>query len=124
MKRNVIWPALALLAVATVAQAHSTLQKSTPAHGSVVRSPPQALELDFSEETRLTALTLQKGKEEPRKLTVPSQAAAHMSIPLPTLTPGTYFISWRGISKDTHVRTGTIRFTLSAGTKTTHSPQP
>src|SRR5687767_7048094 len=110
MKLKVFWPGLVLLAVAAVAHSHSTLQKSTPANGSVVRSAPQSLMLEFSEATRLTAVTLQKGNDEARKLApLPSEPAAHMSVPLPHLSPGTYIVTWRGVSQDSHVRSGTIR---------------
>jgi methionine-rich copper-binding protein CopC len=106
--------AIALSISGAAALAHTHLQKSTPADGSVIASEPSNIVLQFSEATRLTALTLQKEKESQQKLgPLPSTPSAQVSVAMPALTPGGYVVSWRGIGKDNHVRSGTIRFTVS-----------
>jgi methionine-rich copper-binding protein CopC len=39
--------------------------------------------------------------------------AASFTIPLPTLTPGAYMISWRTMSHDGHVMPGAVHFTVA-----------
>ncbi len=110
---------LALVALGSLlpllAQAHTHLQKSTPAANSSGAAPEQ-LVLQFSEATRLTALTLQKaGGQEGRKLgPLPAQPDKLIRLAAPKLDPGAYVLSWRGLGDDGHVMSGTLRFTVVA----------
>jgi hypothetical protein len=106
---------LALVLFGVTAHAHAHLQKSSPADNSVITAPPPILELHFSEPARLTALSIQKGEEPKQNLApLPATAAQQVTVPLPPLTPGTYWVVWRVISDDGHVMAGVLRFTLSA----------
>jgi copper resistance protein C len=98
-----------------LAQAHTHLQKSTPAADSVGAAPEQ-LVLQFSEATRLTALTLQKdGGQEARKLgPLPAQPDKLIHLAAPKLDPGAYVLGWRALGDDGHVMSGTLRFTVVA----------
>ncbi|TLY88178.1 MAG: copper resistance protein CopC [Gammaproteobacteria bacterium] len=105
---------LALVTSAVTASAHAHLQKSSPADNSVITTSPAVLVLNFSEAARLTALSIQKGSEPRQKLKpLPTTAAQQISVPLPRLTPGSYSVSWRVVSADGHVMSGTLRFTLA-----------
>lgn len=98
------------------AQAHVHLRASTPADGSTLRVTPSQLQLEFSEATRLTALSIQ-GKTEaaPHKLApLPAQAMAKFAIDLPPLVAGTYRIAWRALSPDHHIASGTVSFSVQA----------
>lgn len=102
----------ALLLLVAVAHAHAHLTAAVPADGSVGKSPEHVV-LSFSEAARLTALTLQREGEEPRKLTpLPPEMATRITIPLPKLSPGRYTLSWRVVSDDGHVVPGTLHFTV------------
>jgi len=110
---------LALIAVGSLlpllAQAHTHLQKSTPASNSTSAAPEQLM-LQFSEATRLTALTLQKeGVPEAHKLgPLPVQPYKLIHLAAPKLDPGAYVLSWRALGDDGHVMSGTLRFTVVA----------
>jgi methionine-rich copper-binding protein CopC len=115
MKILSLFSGLALITFAVTAGAHAHLQKSSPADNSVITTPPANLVLNFSEAARLTALSIQKGSEPEQKLkSLPTTAAAQISVPLPQLTPGTYSVSWRVLSDDGHVMSGALHFTLAA----------
>jgi len=110
---------LALIALGSLlpllAQAHTHLQKSTPAAGSSGGAPEQLM-LQFSEATRLTALAVQKeGSHEARKLgPLPTQPDKVVHLAAPKLDPGAYLLSWRALGDDGHVMSGTLRFTIVA----------
>jgi methionine-rich copper-binding protein CopC len=102
----------ALLLLVAVAHAHAHLTAAVPTEGSVGKAPEHVV-LSFSEAARLTAMTLQREGEEPRKLTpLPADMATRITIPLPKLSPGRYTLSWRVVSDDGHVVPGTLHFTV------------
>jgi len=102
----------ALLALVAVAHAHAHLTAAVPADGSIDKAPEQIV-LTFSEAARLTAMTLQREGEQPRKLTpLPAEMATRITVPLPKLPPGRYTLSWRVVSDDGHVVPGILRFTV------------
>ena len=105
-----------LFALAGVAQAHTHLTKSMPEDKSVLTSPPSQLMLNFSEATRLTALTLQKeGDKEASKLgPLPKEAAADFTLPLQPLPPGAYTINWRVVGDDNHIMNGVLHFVVKS----------
>lgn len=115
---------LALVMFGVTASAHARLQKSSPADGSVITTSPSKLVLNFSEAARLTALSIQKG-DEPLQTLKPlsSTAAQEISAALPQLMPGTYSVSWRVVSDDGHVMSGTLHFTLAPDRAADHPAQ-
>ena len=115
MKFRMVLSTLTVIAFVAAAQAHTHLQKATPADGSVITASPQNVVLKFSEPARLTAAWIQKGQEAKRKLgPLPEKLASEVTIALSTLTPGSYVVSWQAVSDDGHVMPGHIRFTLSS----------
>jgi methionine-rich copper-binding protein CopC len=123
---KVLWllSGLALATFAVTASAHAHLRKASPADGSVITTSPSNLVLNFSAAARLTAASIQKGHEPRQKLkTFPTSAAQQISVPLPQLTPGTYSVSWRVVSDDGHVMSGTLHFTLAPARAADHPAQ-
>ena len=121
MKTLSLWCGVALLTFAVTASAHAHLEKSSPADGSVITTSPPSIVLSFSEAARLTALSIQRGDEAKQNLKpLPVTAAAQISVPLPPLKPGAYSLSWRVLSDDGHVTSGTLHFTLAAETAAQH----
>ena len=114
MKNRVLILSAALLVLSGIAQAHTHLEKSTPAENSVMATAPSQLALHFSEATRLTAVSIQKDgdKESMHVSALPAQASEDMSVPLEPLGPGKYTVSWRAIGDDNHVMSGTLHFTV------------
>jgi methionine-rich copper-binding protein CopC len=112
---------VALVTFGVTANAHAHLQKSSPADNSVITTSPSNLVLNFSEAARLTALSIQKDEEPKQNLKpLPTTAAQQISVPLPPLTPGSYSVSWRVLSDDGHVMSGTLHFTLASDHTTDH----
>jgi methionine-rich copper-binding protein CopC len=107
--------ALALL-LAAPAQAHTHLLRATPAEGSVLSGAPRQLQLGFSEAATLTALSIHRtGDAAALNLPLPAlQAAVSFSIDLPPLRAGSYVVSWRALSRDHHIASGTLSFTVQA----------
>ena len=104
----------ALILLAATAHAHAHLTAAVPADGSVGKAPERIV-LSFSEAARITVMTLQRGGEEPRKLTpLPSEMAARITVPLPKLSPGKYTLSWRVVGDDGHVVPGVLHFTVQS----------
>jgi copper resistance protein C len=104
----------ALLGYATLAAAHSHLQKTEPADGATLQAAPHEFRLSFAEPVKLTALSLQKDQEAVQKLPLPGTTAEkQFSLPAPTLAPGHYQLSWRALSDDGHVMPGKLSFTIT-----------
>jgi methionine-rich copper-binding protein CopC len=102
----------ALLLLVATAHAHAHLTAAVPADGSAGKAPEHIV-LSFSEAARITAMTLQRDGEQPRKLTaLPAEKAARITVPLPKLAPGRYTLSWRVVGEDSHVVPGTLHFTV------------
>jgi methionine-rich copper-binding protein CopC len=119
--RNVLLGA-ALLAGATLAQAHAHLRSSIPADASTLSAAPPGLELTFSEAALVTAASIQEVGGTPRKLLpLPTQAAAQVRLALPALLPGAYVVSWRVLSADGHITPGKIHFTIAPPGAQKHS---
>ena len=103
---------LSLLGATAVAHAHAHLVESAPADKSRVAAPA-AVELKFNEAVRLTALTLQHGKDAAKPLApLPGKASATLTMPLPKLTAGDYVIAWRVAGDDGHIMSGKLAFTV------------
>ena len=103
---------LSLIGAATVAHAHAHLLGSSPGDKTRV-APPAAVELKFNEAVKLTALTLQRGKDKAQALKpLPARANATLSVPLPALAAGEYVVEWRVAGDDGHIMSGKLAFTV------------
>jgi copper resistance protein C len=113
--------------IASSALAHSQLTASTPADKASVATPPQQLELHFSEPVRLTALALTRTGEGRHALdALPKERQRDFSVPSPGLASGQYTVTWRALSDDAHVMTGEFTFAVgepAAGGAHEHAPE-
>ncbi|HEY4881189.1 MAG TPA: copper resistance CopC family protein [Steroidobacteraceae bacterium] len=101
--------ALALLPLG--AEAHAHLLQSTPADGSELTQAPASFTLQFNEPARLTALSIKKDAEPPHRLDPPANApSARWVVAAPALAPGSYTLSYRVLSDDSHIVSGSIQF--------------
>jgi len=102
---------------AAVAFAHVHLKQSTPAEGAVLQSAPAQIVLTFSEPALVTALSIQQaGKEKQSLGPLPTEATQTLTVASPGLTAGSYVVTWRAVSPDKHVMSGTLHFRVgSAG---------
>jgi methionine-rich copper-binding protein CopC len=108
-----------LMAVSGATLAHTRLEASNPKDKSQVAAP-KTIELTFDESVKLTSVTLQQGDDKARPLKVPTPYGYSFAVPLPSLTPGDYVISWSVLSDDTHVSSGKIHFSVVASEQHSH----
>jgi methionine-rich copper-binding protein CopC len=98
--------ALALFGVSALA--HTTLQSSAPASGSVLTQSPERMTLTFSEPTRLTSVAVATASGERRLDFTPSGSATTFTVAAPNLTVGRNEVRWRALSRDGHPVEGSI----------------
>jgi methionine-rich copper-binding protein CopC len=105
---------LAALGGASLALAHTEVEKSVPADKSKV-SAMQKLELHFKDTVQFTALTLQRGAQAASPVNpLPTHWASSFVIPVPALPAGEYVLEWKVATDDGHDAAGRIRFTVTA----------
>jgi methionine-rich copper-binding protein CopC len=102
-----------VLAAPVAALAHAHLEKSAPADKSRVEKV-EKLELTFTEEVQLTAVTLQRAGAAARPISpLPVESASGFTLPVQGLAAGDYTVTWSVATDDGHVATGKVRFTLA-----------
>ncbi|MFI1563743.1 copper resistance protein CopC [Streptomyces sp. NPDC020490] len=107
-----------LLTAAAPARAHAELLATTPAAGAALDRAPRAVTLRFSEAVEVTGDGLRVlGPDGSRADTghtaaVPDRPGA-LTVPLESGVPdGTYVVSWRAVSADSHPVHGAFTFTV------------
>jgi methionine-rich copper-binding protein CopC len=111
---------LAALAAALIqpVSAHAFLDRAAPAVGSSVRTSPTELKLWFTErlEPAFSRVRVQdgSGKQVDRgDGRVDATDGVLLRVSLPRLAPGTYRVTWRVLSVDTHVTEGDFTFDVA-----------
>jgi methionine-rich copper-binding protein CopC len=107
--------ALLGVALALAAHAHTKLQTSAPA-ADVSVAAPQAVELTFAGDVRLTSVSLTDAAGAAKHLdAVPADVASTFSLNVhEPLSPGKYTVVWRAVGGDTHIVSGEFGFTVVA----------
>jgi methionine-rich copper-binding protein CopC len=119
MNRVRAWAAL-LLTVALIsptfqAAAHTTLESSSPPSGATLDESPAVIEMKFHHPLNLTSVVVVDAVKAERKLDfTPHSSAAVFQLPKPQLHPGKNEITWKGLSKDGHVVTGSLTYEIKA----------
>ena len=100
---------------ATPVLAHTTVRETSIAENATLATAPATFKIVFSGATGLAHVTLTDSTGRPVVLnyTPPRKMATSFAIPLPTLSPGAYTLSWRTIAHDGHAMPGEIHFTIS-----------
>lgn len=116
MKIHRIATAALSLCVSVSAYAHSRPRVMVPAANSTVASPAE-VSVIFSEalDPKFSSLTLtdEKGKALSTAKTVPDpKNHLHLTLPLPRLAPGTYYVHWVSAALDGHRMDGDYAFTV------------
>lgn len=133
--RRIRKPLTALLLVGTVlalllggagsASAHATLTKAEPADVSVLKTAPKQITLTFSETVSLSDGSLRV--LSPKNVRVDRGAVTHAGKKADTarvmlrgkLPEGTYTVSWRVVSSDSHPISGAFTFSVGQPSATT-----
>jgi methionine-rich copper-binding protein CopC len=103
------------VSVATAASAHAFLDHAVPPVGAIVAGSPPALRLFFSEpiEAGFSGVELSSAVGGPVRTgasAVDPRDQTALVVPLPTLSPGRYRVSWHVVSVDTHRTEGNYEF--------------
>jgi copper transport protein len=118
------WLAIAVVLTALTAApsafAHAILQESTPSNNSVVRTSPPQVSLRFNEtvETAFGSIRVYDcggGRVDSGKIVRPSKDSVAVKIDR-RLARGTYTVTWRVISADSHPVAGAFVFNVKKAT--------
>jgi copper resistance protein C len=119
MRRTVLALAVcAGLALPLAAEAHAFLDHASPAVGSSVPIAPRVVTMWFTQQLEpafTTAVVTDKSGNNvgTGAAQVDPQDRTELQVPLKPLPPGTYTVSWRALSVDTHTTQG--HFTFQVG---------
>jgi methionine-rich copper-binding protein CopC len=117
MKRS-LWIALALAYYPDFSQpaaAHAFLDHATPAVGSTVHAAPVEIKLWFTERiepafSRVGVMDQSGKRLDKGDSRVDDTNSKILRVSVPQLGPGTYRVTWRVLSVDTHVTEGDFTF--------------
>jgi copper transport protein len=122
LKRSwlVIPVVLTALAAVPSAYAHAILQSSTPSNNSVTRTSPSSVSLQFNEavETAFGSIRVYDcggGRVDSGKIIRPGKSSVAVRIDR-RLAKGTYTVTWRVISADSHPVAGAFVFNVKKAT--------
>ena len=119
MQRRLLSAAAVLLVAGAVlpraAHAHALLRHADPPAGSKQPIPPPVVTLTFSEgvETRFSTIAVTDSRGQRMDFDTPQHVGddpTTLSVPLHTLSPGTYTVTWHATSVDTHKTQGSYSF--------------
>ena len=116
MKRIVIL-FLILVAASPRLKAHASLKDADPGVGSTIQTSPSEVQIRFTENIEPAVSSIQvfdgSGKEvDKRDLHLDGSDHALLHISLAPLGVGTYKVTWRVVSVDTHVTNGNFTFRI------------
>jgi len=113
--RTIIAAIVFLFAAAGPVFAHAHLDRANPAVGSTVTPAPKEVVLWFTNELEPAFSSIEVRDEkgaavQAGKAVVDRSNRTRMSVPLKSLSPGSYKVMWRVLSVDTHRTQGDFSF--------------
>jgi copper transport protein len=112
-RRGALWLTIIVVAcgIATSARAHAVLLDAQPADRAILADAPREVRFCFNEVVAPTVVQILDAGGKPVAGAGPFSAQdATVTLPLPALSPGTYVVSYRVTSADSHPVGGTIVF--------------
>lgn len=114
---------LAGLVLAGPAQAHSVLEGSTPAEGDVLTTAPTEVTLTFNEPVNLLPESVQVfapdgTRVDHGKAAHAAESSTEIGVGMASSQQGTYLVSWRVVSADSHPLAGAFTFSVGKASKT------
>ncbi len=108
-----------ILGFASAAFAHAQLLGTSPTSGAVLLSPPSQVVLTFGEAVQAPPTAIEIFSADGQQLRTgpvghPSGRPDQVAATLPPSLRGTYIVSWRVISADTHPVQGAFTFSVGA----------
>ena len=105
---------LTAILLPAAAQARAFLDHANPRVGSTVATAPKELLLWFTEKLEPAFSTVEVRNAQGAVVSGKAQVArgdgTGLRVPLKALPPGTYLVSWRVLSVDTHCTQGSFAF--------------
>jgi copper transport protein len=92
--------------------AHAVLVASVPEDGVALEAPPGEIVLRFNEPVMPVSLRLLDSSGRPIDLPQPAAADSAVRAAVPALQSGTYLVSWRVVSADSHPIGGSFAFSI------------
>ncbi len=113
---------------AVPAFAHAVLEGTSPGAGATVAHSPKAITLTFGEPVEATLGAIRVFDSRAERVDVgapehPGGKGSEVSVSTPTLADGTYVVTWRVISADSHPVRGAFTFTVGTSATTTKQAQ-
>ncbi len=108
---------VALTGGVPAALAHAFLDHASPSVGSSVPDSPPNVTLWFTQDLEPAFSSAEVTNEAGQRVDlgntqIPKGSPAELQIGLKPLPPGTYLVSWRVVSVDTHPTEGTFTFDI------------
>ena len=102
---------------ARAVQAHAFLDHANPAVGSTVPTAPETVTMWFTQElepafTTATVTDASGNNVDAGPARIDPKDPTELRVALKKLSPGTYTVSWRALSVDTHTTTGHFTFEI------------
>ena len=102
---------------APTVQAHAFLDHANPAVGSTVPTAPETVTMWFTQElepafTTATVTDASGNNVDAGPARIDPKDPTELRVALKKLSPGTYTVSWRALSVDTHTTTGHFTFEI------------
>ncbi|MGH6814383.1 MAG: copper resistance CopC family protein [Hyphomicrobiaceae bacterium] len=94
------------------AHAHSIVDRASPSPGSTVRTPPREVSIRFTQklEPAFSTMTVTNAAGERVDTGAASADGNTMRVSLQQIDSGTYRVTWRVLSVDTHTTQGAFNF--------------
>lgn len=112
-----LFACMLLTFAAASAIAHGVLERAIPAADSTVHGSPAEVTLSFSQALEPAFSTLRvldaSGNRVDRQDQSLGADARRLRVSLPPLAPGSYRVLWRVLSKDGHISSGDLSFTVA-----------
>ena len=109
--------AVAATAAPHGASAHAFLKTASPAVGSMIKTAPTEVRIDFTEgvEPEFSNITVMDahGTQVSDGRPHLEGGDTHLAIELKPLAPGRYTVSWHATATDTHRTQGSFAFTVA-----------
>lgn len=104
---------IALLSTAFAAGAHTTIKSAEPADGAVLDRSPPSIAITFEHAVQMTSVSVVAENAAERKLTFATASGGTVvTVANPGLAAGHNEIHWKALSKDGHVITGKLTYTI------------
>jgi len=112
MKTRIVVASVILAGLASAASAHAFLERASPSAGDNLRASPARIEMHFSEALEPSFSEVRVTDKNGHDMAAGHSVAngTEMDLPLKTLPPGRYRVSWHAVSVDTHRTEGKYNF--------------